>query len=153
MLLAEGGEHKILEIWETDDDRALSIEKLREKYIEYARLKFIRTPRLIVENVHTKWGIEVSSQVIKEWRQKSRTRGRIIAIQLLDAMLETAVLVRTEGDNKKTRGIESVSEFENYCRIEGKLNKIRIIVKKQPSRYFVYYFGAVQNNPPMADYS
>jgi hypothetical protein len=30
--------------------------------------------------------------------------------------------------------------------IEGKLYKIRIVVKKQPERYFVYYFGAVEQN-------
>ena len=66
-----------------------------------------------------------------------------MAIRLLDVMIKTAVLVKTESDNKQTPDIESVSEFENWCMIEGKLYKIRIIVKKQPDRYFVYYFGAV----------
>jgi hypothetical protein len=78
-----------------------------------------------------------------EWRQKSRTRPRIIAIRLLDEMLKTALLVKTEEDTKKTRCIESVSEFENRCEIEGKPYKIRLVVKKQPDRRFVYYFGAV----------
>jgi hypothetical protein len=59
-------------------------------------------------------------------------------------MIKTAVLVKTEEDNKQTRDIESVSGFENWCRIEGKLYKIRIVVKKQPERYFAYYFGAVE---------
>jgi hypothetical protein len=135
---------QILEIWETEDDRLLSVNKLREKCIEYARSHFIKTPHLIVENEPTKWKIEITTHVIKEWRQKSRTRNRIMAIQLLDDMIKSAVLVKTEEDNKKTRDIESVSEFENWCRIEGKLYKIRIIVKKQPERYFVYYFGAVE---------
>ena len=59
-------------------------------------------------------------------------------------MIKTAVLIKTETDNRKTRGIESVSEFENQCKINGKPYKIRIIVKKQPSRYFAYYYGAVE---------
>jgi hypothetical protein len=99
---------------------------------------------VIVENEDTKWKIEITTQVIKEWRQKSRTRPRIMAIRLLDDMVKTAVLVKTEEDNKQTRDIKSVSEFENWCRIEGKLYKIRIVVKKQPERYFAYYFGAIE---------
>ena len=97
-----------------------------------------------MENRNAQWKIEITTQVIKEWRPKSRTRPRIIAIQALDEMIQSAVLVKTEKDNKNTRDIESVSEFENRCRIEGKLYKIRIIVKKQPGRYFAYYFGAVE---------
>jgi hypothetical protein len=137
-------ETQIPEIWETEDDRLLSVNKLKKKCIEYARSRFIKTPHLIVENETTKWKIEITTHIIKEWRQKSRTRNRIIAIRLLDDMIKSAVLVKTEKDNKQTRDIESVSEFENWCMIEGKLYKIRIIVKKQPERYFVYYFGAVE---------
>jgi hypothetical protein len=70
---------------------------------------------LTIENIHTKWKIEISTQVFKEWRQKSRTRPRVMAIILFDEMLRTAVLIKTEKDNKKTRGIDSVSEFENWC--------------------------------------
>ena len=135
---------KILEIWETNNDKMLSTNRMREKYIEYARSHFIKNPHLVVKNQNTNWNIEITTQVIKEWRKKSRTRPRLLAIQLLDEMLKTAVLVRTESDNKKTRGIESVSEFENWCMIEGKLNKIRIIIKKQSNRYFAYYYGAVE---------
>jgi hypothetical protein len=67
-----------------------------------------------------------------------------MAIRLLDDMIKTGVLVKTEADNKQTRDIECVSEFENWCWIEGKLYKIRIVVKKRPERYFAYYFGAVE---------
>jgi hypothetical protein len=133
----------IPEIWETDDEKLLSVNKLREKFIEYARAHFIKTPHMAVENLETKWKIQITTQVIKEWRQKSRTRPRIISIRLLDEMIRTAVLKKTGNDYKETRDIESVSEFENRCMIEGKLYKIRIIVKKQTDRYFAYYFGAV----------
>ena len=135
---------QIPEIWETADDKLLSVNKLKERNVEYARTNFIKTPHLIVENQETKWKIEITSQVIKEWRHKSRTRPRIMAIRLLDVMIKTAALVKTGNDNKQTPYIDSVSEFENWCMIEGELYKIRIIVKKQPDRYFVYYFGAVR---------
>ena len=80
------------EIWETADDKLLSVNKLKERNVEYARTNFIKTPHLIVENQETKWKIEITSQVIKEWRQKSRTRPRIMAIRLLDVMIKTATM-------------------------------------------------------------
>ncbi|MDR0442128.1 MAG: hypothetical protein LBH44_01815 [Treponema sp.] len=134
----------IPEIWETEEDKLLSINKLKERYIEFVRSHFINSPHLVVVNQDTNWKIEITGRVIKEWRQKSRTRPRIIAIRLLDVMIQTAVLVKTEKDNKKTPDIESVSEFENRCMIEGEFYKIRIVVKKKAERYFAYYFGAVK---------
>jgi len=136
-------EDNILKIWETEEDKPLPINKLKEKYIEYARSHFIKKPHVIVVNRHTNWKIQITGQVIKEWRQKSRTRHRIIAIQLLDRMIETAKLINIENDRHNTPGIDSVSEFENYCMIDGKLFKIRIAVKQQANRRFIYYFGAV----------
>lgn len=135
---------QIPEIWETEEEKLLPLNKFREKYIQFAKSKFIKSPHLVIENQNTKWNIEITTQVIKEWRQKSRTRPRFLAIKLLDEMIRTAILVKTEIDYKQTRGIESVSEFENYCKIESKMYKIRIIIKKQPNRHFAYYYGAVE---------
>ena len=58
-------------------------------------------------------------------------------------MIETAIFIKTGEDDKNTPGIESVSEFENRCKINGILHKIRIVVKKQPNRRFAYYYGAL----------
>jgi len=134
-------EAQIPEIWETDDDKRLDIKELKEKYTKYAHDYFIKDPPLVLINKNTKWNIEVTTRVIKEWWKKSRTRSRIIAIQLLDVMIETSRLVKTEKDTKNTRGIENVSDFENNCKIDGKPYKVHIIVKKQPDRRFVYYYG------------
>ena len=57
---------QIPEIWETADDKLLSVNKLKERNVEYARTNFIKTPHLIVENQETKWKIEITTQVIKE---------------------------------------------------------------------------------------
>jgi hypothetical protein len=134
---------KIPEIRETWEEQTLSVKELKEKYTKYAHRHFVKQPPLILFNQDTKWSIEITTRVIKEWWRKSRTRPRIIAIQLLDVMIETAILVKTGQDTKNTPGIESVSEFENHCKIDGKLHKIHIVVKKQPNRHFVYYYGAI----------
>ena len=44
------GEALIPEIWETEEDKNLSINKLREKYIEYARSHFLKSPYSAIEN-------------------------------------------------------------------------------------------------------
>jgi len=133
----------ILEIWETGEEKGLSVKELKEKYTTYAKSRFIKNPPLVLLNSDTGWRIEVTSKIVKEWWKKSRTRNRIIAIQLLGRMIETAVLLETTKDTKNTPGIESVSEFSNRCKINGEIHNVRVITKKQPDRHFAYYYGAI----------
>ena len=137
---------KIPEIWETEDDKKLSDGNLKHKYFFYARDRFIRNPPVVVLNKDKNWPIELSRRVISEWRIKSRTRERIISIQLLDTMIEGAKFLKTVKDVKNTHGIDSVSYFENRCYINGNLYKINITVKKQKSlnRIFAYYYSATE---------
>ena len=107
--------NQIHEIWETDEEKKLSVGDLKKKYLSFAQSKFIRNPPVIVTNKDNNWSIELSRRVISEWRIKSRTRERILSIQLLDTMIEWAKLIKTVEDTKKTAGIESVSYFENRC--------------------------------------
>jgi hypothetical protein len=134
----------VLEIEETDEEKKLSLMALKKKYITIARSRFISSPVKTVLNKDTGWLIEISNKVINEWWGKSRTRERIIAIQLLDIMIEGAQFIETVEDNKKTPGIENVSYFTNCCKINGKPYKINITVKKMldKDRKFVYYYAA-----------
>ena len=137
-------EAKIPEIWETEDEKNLSVLSLKKKYIVIARSRFIKNPPMAILNKHTNWLIELSNRVINEWWGKSRTRERILSIQLLDVMMAGAEFIKTVEDTKKTPGIENVSYFENQCKINGKLFKINITVKKMldKNRSFIYYYGA-----------
>jgi hypothetical protein len=139
-----GDRLEIPEIGETAEDKTLAIKDLKEKYTKYARSHFLNDPPLVIKNQTTKWEIEITTRVIKEWWRKSLTRPRIISIQVLDRMIETADLMQTGADRYNTPGIETVSEFENRCTIEGELYKIRITVKQQANRHFAYYYGAVK---------
>ena len=137
---------KIPEIGETEEDKKLSDGDLKYKYVIYARDRFIRNPPVVVLNKDKNWPIELSRRVISEWRIKSRTRERILSIQLLDTMIDGAKFLKTVKDTKNTHGIESVSYFENQCSINGNLFKINITVKKQkvPNRMFAYYYSATE---------
>jgi hypothetical protein len=119
---------------------------LKKKYLLAAQSRFIHDPPVIVLNKDKNWSIALSSRVISEWRIKSRTRERILSIRLLDTMIEGAKFRKTVKDNKNTPGIEEVSYFENWCKINGKLFKNNITVKKQRvlGRRFVYYYSATE---------
>jgi hypothetical protein len=142
----DGLEGAIPEIWETEEEKELSVGGLKQKYFNLARNRFIRTPPVVVINKDKNWPIEFSRRVISEWRIKSRTRERILSIQLLDVMTEGAKFLRTTRDTKNTPGIENVSYFENRCRINGNMFKIAITVKMQKTsgRKFAYYFSATE---------
>jgi hypothetical protein len=141
-------EAEIPEIWETEEEKELTFGELRAKYVIVAWKRFLKKPPMVLENKTTGWKIELTGRVLKEWRAKSRTRPRIVAIKILDTMIETAKLIKTEKDSKKTPNIAEVNEFENHCKINGILHRIHIIVKKQPYRRFVYYYGAVGIKKP-----
>ena len=137
-------EVRIPEIWETEEEKQLTVIALKKRYIAFARSHFICNPPMVVLNWATNWYIELSNKVINEWWGKSRTRERILSIQLLDVMIEGAKFIKTVDDIKKTPGIENVSYFENFCKINGKLFRINIIVKKMldKNRRYAYYYAA-----------
>ena len=132
------------EICETEEEKKLSVVALKKKYITFARSRFISDPPKVVKNKDTNWPIELSNRVINEWWGKSRTRERVLAIQLLDVMIEGAQFIETVEDSKKTPGIENVSYFKNYCKINDNDYAINITVKKMVNkdRRFVYYYAA-----------
>ena len=142
------GETKIPEIEETMEEKELSVGDLKHKYVIFAMNRFVRNPPVVVLNNDTNWPIALSRRVISEWRIKSRTRERILSIQLLDTMIEGAKFLKTVKDTKNTHGINSVSYFDNRCYINGNLFKINITVKKQKSlnRMFAYYYSATEIN-------
>ena len=142
----EQNEAQALEIWETNEDKILSVGDLKHKHFILAQRRIIQNPPVVVINIDTNWSIELSRRVISEWRTKSRTRERIISIQLLEALIIGAKYIETIKDTKGTPGIDSVSYFENQCKINGKMYKISITIKTQKpnNRRFAYYFSATK---------
>jgi len=95
------------EIWETEEDKKLSGGDLKHKYFIYARERFIRNPPVIVLNKDKNWPIELSRRVISEWRIKSRTRERILSIQLLDTMIEGAQFLKRSKTPRILMGLKA----------------------------------------------
>ena len=131
-------ETKIPEIWETDEEKKLSIDGLRRFYKEYARINFRHCSYI---NKDTGWKIRISAQGIGEIR-KFRKREHIILVRILDTMLEDSILYSTVPDDKNTPGIENVSYFGYSCAVNGKTYSVCLTVKKAfgDDVYFFYYF-------------
>ena len=76
-----------------------------------------------------------------------QNKERVLVIQLLAVMLENAEFVDTVADSKNTPGIENVSYFSSFCKINGRLFKINVTVKKMLDidRRFAYYYAATHH--------
>jgi len=117
----------VIEIWETDEDRCLSIGQLKHHYLKIAKSKF---QGKVFINKDTQKPIKVSKDGIMEWWRKSRRREHIISVQSLDLLLENAVFIEEISDYMNRSRIISASHFECKCNINAKTYKVVITTRK-----------------------
>jgi hypothetical protein len=117
----------IPEIWETEEDKELSIGKLKYRYLQNAKQTY---QGKVFKNRNTGKSIRVSADGIMEWWRKSRKREHIISIQLLDIFLENAVFIGESPDYKNRPEIENASQFEIRCKIDNKPYNVILITRK-----------------------
>jgi hypothetical protein len=130
-------EAQIPEIWETEEEKRLSVDRLRRFYKEYARKNFRNHA---YRNKNTGWKIRVSDQGIGEFK-KFRKKEHIILIRILNTMLINSNLLSTVPDNKNTYGVENVSYFGYQCLVNGRPRMVQLTVKKiQNDEERVYYY-------------
>ena len=127
----------MIEIWETEDEKSLSIDGLRRFYKKYARNNYKLHSYI---NKNTGWKIRISYQGIGEIR-KFRKREHVILIRILDKIIEDSILFDTVPDYKNKPGIENVSYLDYKCKVIGNDSIVRLTVKKAYSdeeRFFYY---------------
>ena len=115
------------EIWETEDDKKSTIGQLKFTYLQIARQKF---QGKIYVNKNTKNPIRVSRDGINEWWRKSRRREHVISVQLLDFFLENSIFIGESPDYKNRPEIESSSQFESACKVNGQSFRVIITIRK-----------------------
>ena len=99
-------EAQISEIWETEEDKQLSVFDLKTKYKKYFQSHFQGHQYL---NKSSEIWISVSSDCVNQWVKKSRTREKIILIQILDFLLENSKYEGLPVPDRKNR-----SEIEDH---------------------------------------
>ena len=118
---------QIPEIWETEEEKAFSIGQLKFRYLQIARQKF---QGKVFTNKDTKNPIRVSRDGINEWWKKTRRREHIISVQLLDFFLENGIFICESPDYKKRPEIEGASQYASVCKVNGKLYRVIITIRK-----------------------
>ena len=123
----ESEESNIPEIWELEEEKSLSIGKLKYRYLQVARQKF---QGKVFTSKDTQNPIRVSRDGIMEWWRKSRKREHIISVQVLDFFLENGIFIEESPDYKNRPEIEGASLFESACKVNGKSYKVIITIRK-----------------------
>ena len=135
-------ETRIPEISESEEDKRLSIGQLKYCYLQIARQKF---QGKIFINIDTGNPIRVSRDGINEWWRKSRRREHIISVQLLDFFLENGIFIDESPDYKNRPEIEGASQFESVCRVNGKLYKAIITIRKSVDDIAKFRYYTLRN--------
>ena len=126
------------EIWETEEEKPLSIGQLKYQYRQFARKNF---QGKVFTNKDTRKQIRVSADGIMEWWRKSRKREHVISMQLLDYFLENGIFIEENPDYKNRPEIESASLFESACKINEKSFRVILTIRKgvDDNAKFRYY--------------
>jgi hypothetical protein len=141
------GEAQIPEIWETEEERQLSIGQLKHQYLQYAKQNFQGKE---FANKDTGKPIRVSQDGLMEWWRKSRRREHIIAVRLLDQFLENAVFKGDSPDYKGRSTIEGASRFETWCKANKKTYQVALVTRKafnSPDKFRFFTLKAIEIAP------
>jgi hypothetical protein len=120
-------EAQIPEIWETEEEKGLSIGQLKYACLQYAKQNFQGHEYL---NKSTGKPIRVSQDGLMEWWRKSRRREHIISVKSLDFFLENGIFKGESSDYQGRKKIESASRFESECKVNEKLFKVVLTTRK-----------------------
>jgi len=128
------------EICETKEEKELSTFDLKTRFKIYLQTHF-QGRRYC--NKDTGVWISVSSDFVRQWVKKSRTREKIILIQSLDFLLENSKYVGPPiPDRKKRAEIEHYKHFHQSIFINGgKYNVILKVVKPVNKSHKIYYYS------------
>ena len=133
----------MLNIEETQEEIALSTFDLKTKYKKYIQTHFQGRQYF---NVNTEIWISVSSDFVNQWVKKSRTRERIILIQILDILLQNSVYDGLLVPDRKNRSeIEHYKHFYHRAQINGKKFKVVLKIVKPAKKNHKLYFYSLES--------
>jgi hypothetical protein len=136
------GIQQIPEIWETEEEKPLSIGQLKYKYLQFAREKYQGN---VYTNKHTQNSIRVSRDGINEWWRKSRKREHIISVQLLNYFLENGIFIEENPDYRNRPEIEGASIYESACKVNGIPYKVILTIRKSVDNIAKFRYYTLKN--------
>jgi len=134
--------NKIPKIWETEEEKLLSNFDLKTKYKNIFKTKFQGHQYL---NRNTGLWISVSSDCINQWVKKSRTRERIILVQILNVLLENSTFNGLPTQDRKNRTeIENYKHFHYQVIINKTLFNVELKIVKPVKRPHKFYYYSIE---------
>ena len=134
----------IPEIGETAEEKALSSFDLKTKYKKILKTHFQGHHYL---NKNTGSWISVSSDCVNQWAKKSRTRERIILIQVLDLLLENSVYDKLPIRDRRDRSeIENYKHFHYQVIINHILFSVVLKVVKPVKKTHKFYYYSIKKH-------
>jgi len=134
---------QIPEIGETEEDQKISTFDLKTKYKIYLQTHFQGRQFL---NKDTGIYISVSSDGVRQWVKKSRTREKIILIQVLDYLLENGKYAGQPVPDRKERAeIEHFKHFHHAVIINGAKHNVILKVIKPVNQPHKFYYCSLES--------
>jgi len=134
---------QIPEIWETEEDKKLSTFDLKTKYKIYLQTNF-QGKKYFNKDMGVL--ISVSSDCVRQWVTKSRTREKIILIQVLNFLLENS---KYEGqsvpDRKERAEIEHFKYLHHPVIINGLKYNVILKIIKPVNQTHKFYFCSLES--------
>jgi len=134
----------IPEVWETEEDKKLSTFDLKTKNKKYMQTHF--QGRQYYNKDMGIW-ISVSSDGVRQWVKKSRTREKIMVIRILDFLLENS---KYEGppvlDRKNRAEIEHFKHLYHPVIINGKKHAIILKIIKPINQNHKFYYCSLKSS-------
>jgi hypothetical protein len=129
--------NQIPEIWETEEEKALSDQELKKRNFRWA-LKYLRGKSFVNKSINR--AIAVSRDGLGEWKTVTKSREQAISIKILHNFLESAALWKEETPKNYDPNIEKVIYFKQECKINGNMYVAIITIKVYRSqKYYKYY--------------
>ena len=129
--------NQIPEIWETEEEKALSVRELKNLNFTWA-LKYLRGRSFVNRSINK--AITVSRDGLGEWKTVTKSREQAISIKILSKLLESAAFWKEEPPKNGDPNIEKIIYFRQKCKINGNMYVAIITIKVYRSQtYYKYY--------------
>ena len=130
-------EAQILEFWETEDEKILSVQELKKQNFTWA-LENLRGKSFFNKSINQNIG--VSRDGLGEWKTVTKTRDQAVSLKILGKMLENSIFWKEEQPKNNDPNIEKVIYFRQDCMINGQIYTAVITVKVYKSENYHKYY-------------
>jgi hypothetical protein len=141
-------EAQVPEIWETEEEKALSDKELKAHCFNFAHQRF---QGKVFNNKSIQKAVAVSRDGIGEWKTVSKSRDQILSIKILNGLLENGMLWKEEPPKNRDLSIEKVIYLRQRCRVNGTEYRAIITVKVYKAqdyhKYYHHYLDDVALDP------